>query len=134
MKKLKSLLKFWQEIVFIVVLGRSVLLITIDISEAFQHFFNIVFFCIFILMLICILGQFFWKNPTLALWLALLLGAGSIWMTIASLSNLLRMSTEDDNYLYTIFASFLFMGLIAVAISMPFKYFKKNNVQSTNKV
>jgi len=123
-KSLKSVLKFWQEIIFIIALGILVGGITMNISISFQYKINIVFYCLFALLLICLIGQFYWKNLALALWLAVILGLGSAYMILAALSDLVKMTYTDEGYLYTIFALFLFMGLTVVAISMPFKYLR----------
>ena len=123
-KSLKSVLKFWQEIIFIIALVVLVGGITMNISVSFQHKINIVFYCFFVFLLICLIGQLHWKNVALALWLAVILGLGSAYMILAALSDLVKMTNTDEGYLYTVFALFLFMGLTVIAISMPFKYLK----------
>jgi len=126
-KVLKSAIKFWQEIFFIIGLGVLVVGMTMNAAVAFKQGINIVFYCIFISFIICLLGQFYWKNFVLALWLAVMLGLGSAYMILAVLSDLVKMTPADDGYLYTVFGLFLFMGLTVVAISMPFKYLKSIN-------
>jgi len=126
-KSLNSVLKFWQETIFIIALGILVGGITMNISISFQYKINIVFYCLFVLLLICLVGQFYWKNLALALWLAVILGLGSAYMILAALSDLVKMTKTDEGYLYTIFALFLSMGLTVIAISMPFKYFMPVN-------
>ena len=134
MKSLQSTLKFWQEIVFIIGLGILVFGMTMNAAVSFQQVFNIVFYCIFVSLLICLIGQFFWKNFVLALWLAVQLGFGSVWMILAALSDLAKMTPADDGYLYTVFGLFLFMGLTATAITMPFKYLKSDKEQKSPKI
>jgi len=121
-KLLNSALKLWQETIFIIALGILVGGITMNISISFQYKINIVFYCLFVLLLICLIGQFYWKNLALALWLSVILGLGSAYMILAALSDLVKMTNTDEGYLYTIFALFLSMGLTVIAISMPFKY------------
>ena len=130
-KSIKSSLKFWQEIVFIIGLGWLVSGITLNAAVAFKQGINIVFYCIFISFIICLLGQFYWKNFVLSLWLAIMFGLGSVWMILAALSDLVKMTPVDDGYIFTVFGLFLFMGLTVVAISMPFKYLKSINKNET---
>jgi hypothetical protein len=127
MKALKSTLKFWQEIVFVIALGILIFGITMNISVAFKQGVNIVFYCIFVFLLICLIGQFFWKSVTLSLWLAVILGFGSAYMILAALSDLAKMTPAEEGFTYTVFALFLSMGMTVVAISMPFKYLKTVN-------
>jgi len=123
-KALKSALNFWQEIVLIMGLGVLVFGMTMNAAVAFKQVINIVFYCIFVSLLICLIGQFFWKNFVLALWLAVQLGFGSVWMILAALSDLAKMSNTEGGFLYTIFALFVSIVLTITAISMPFKYSK----------
>jgi uncharacterized membrane protein len=132
MKSIKLALKFWQEIIFIVALGILVFGITTNISVNFTQVFNIVFYCIFVLLLICLIGQLYWKNLILALWLTVILGLGSAYMILAALSDLAKITTTDKDYIYTIFALLLSIGLTVTAISMPFKYFKSDSIQKDN--
>ena len=126
-KLLKSALYFWQEIIFVIVLGVLVVGITMNISISFQYKINIVFYSLFVLLLICLIGQFYWKNLVLSLWFAVIFGLGSAYMILAALSDLVKMANTDEGYLYTVFCLFLSMGLTVVAISMPFKYLKSVN-------
>ncbi|MDL2278307.1 hypothetical protein LJC57_06905 [Parabacteroides sp. OttesenSCG-928-G07] len=125
MKTLKSTLYFWQEIIFVIMLGVLIGRITMNISISFQYKINIAFYCLFVLLLACLIGQFYWKNSFLSLWLAVILGLGSVYMILASLSDLAKMANTDDSYLYTLFCLFLSIGLTVIAISMPLKYLKR---------
>jgi uncharacterized membrane protein len=127
MKSLKSALKFWQEIVFIIALGILVFGITMNISVAFKQGINIVFYCMFVFLLICLLGQFYWKNVVLSLWLAVILGFGSAYMILAALSDLAKMTPTEEGFTYTVFALFLSMGMTVIAISMAIKHIKAVN-------
>ena len=126
-KSFKSALYFWQEIVFAIALGILVFGITMNISVAFKQGINIVFYCVFILLLLCLIGQLYWKNAGLALWLAGMLGFGSAYMILAALSDLTKMTPDESGYIKTVFALFLSMGLTATAFTMPFKYLKSFN-------
>ena len=126
-KFLKSVLKFWQEVIFIIGFGILVGGITMNISISFQDKINIGFYCWFVMLLISLIGQFYWKNFALSLWLAVQLGLGSAYMILAALSDLAKMTYTDEGYLYTVLVMFLFMGLTVTAISMPFKYLRSIN-------
>jgi len=123
-KSLKSALKFWQEIIFIIGLGILVGGITMNISNSFQQTINIIFYCLFVFLLICLVGQLYWKNWILALCLSAILGIGSLYMFLAAVSDLVKMTNTDEGFLYTVFALFLFLGLVGTAITMPIKYLK----------
>jgi hypothetical protein len=127
--KLKSTLKFWQEIVFIISIGILVCGITINNSASFQHIINIVFYCIFVSLLVCLVGQFYWKSLVLGILLSIVLGLGSIYMIFAVLSDLAKISNVEVGGFQTkvglIFGLFLFIGLTVTAITMPVKYDKK---------
>ena len=127
MKSLKSALKFWQEIIFIIGLGIWVGGITMNISISFQYKINIVFYCLFVLLIGCLIGQFYWKSLALSLWLAVIMGLGSAWMVLAALSDLVKMTSADNGFRGLMFALFIFMGLTVIAISMPFKYIRSVN-------
>ena len=122
MTKLKSVLSFWQEIVFIIVIGFLVYGITINMAVAFQQVVNIVFYGIFIVLIACLIGQFYWKNLILGLQLAVLLGFGSIWMALAVMSDIAKLNKGGGAVFELTFAFVLSIGLIIAAISMPRKY------------
>ena len=120
---LKTVLKFWQEIVFIIAIGIIVFGITMNMKVSFQHVGNIIFYCIFVLLLVCLVGQFFWKNFALSLWLAVILGLGSMYMIIAILYDY-KNGDYHGTILGLMFGFFLAIGLTITAILMPVKYFK----------
>lgn len=126
-KLLKTVLKFWQEIIFIVGLGILVGGITMNINNSFQDTFNIVFYSLFVSLLICLIGQFYWKSWILALCLSTILGIGSFYMFMAVVSDLVKMTSIDYGLL---FGFFLFLGLVGTAITMPIKYLKFGNCQT----
>ena len=134
---LKSALKSWQEIIFIISLGILVFGITMNISVAFQQVINVVFYCIFALLLVCLIGQFFWKNLVLGIYLACLLGFGSLYMILAAVSDLAKLINAEATHIqffglftiseliYTILALCFSVVLTVAAISMPRKYLVK---------
>jgi hypothetical protein len=127
--KLKSLplvRKFWQEIIFALALAPLVFGMTMNASKAFHQVFNIISYCIFILLIACLVGQFYWKSLILSIWLACLFGLGSIYMTIGWLVELVKMKPAEEGYVLAMFALFFSLGLTAVSISMPFKYMKSD--------
>ena len=134
LKSLKSALFFWQELIFAIMIGILVFGITMNISVSFKHVFNIIFYCIFVLLIFCLIGQFFWKNLLLSIWLAVQLGFGSAYMILAALSDLIKMTPSEAGYIKTVFALILSLCLTATAISMPFKYIKlANNTEENEK-
>ena len=125
MNKLKLLLKFWQEIVFLIPIGILIggQMITMDFSAVFHFWF---FHSMLLLVFICLIGQFYWKNLILGIFLALVLGLFSGYMILAAWSDLIKMTNTEEGYIKTMFALFLFTGLTIIAISMPFKYIVKS--------
>lgn len=119
--RLKPVLLFWQEVFFLIVLGVLVIGMTLNISTSFQHAINIVFYCLFFLLLSGLVGQLFWRNRDLAIALSVVLGVGSGYMVLAILSDLIGGSVNVQ----TLLGLFLYFGLIVAAITMPFKYKNK---------
>jgi len=119
MKSLQSALKFWQEIFFIIGLGFLVFGMTMNAAVAFKQGINIVFYCIFILLIMCLIGQFFWKNFVLALWLAVIFGLSSLYMIFGWFVELVKMTDT-----WGVVSLFFFIGLTVAAITMPVKYIK----------
>jgi len=120
MKSLKSVLKFWQEIVFIISIGLLLIELTKWVIRSQTMDGWDIFMVMWLLPLfVCLIGQFFWKNLALALWLSVLLGLSSvivILMAIWGISNSPSYSTESF--------AMLIIGLISViaVITMPRKY------------
>jgi hypothetical protein len=116
---LKSVLKFWQEIIFIIALGILISGIIMNHQAAFHKGINIVFFGIFVLLLACLIRQFYWKSPVLGCILAFIFMLNSAYMTLGWLLELVQMTDTIG-----LFSLFLFIGLTTTAISMFVKYFK----------
>ena len=105
--------------IFIIAIGVLVVGITMNYSVSFKDSTNIVFFCIFVSLLISLIGQLFWKNLSLAMLLATVLGLGSIYMTMGWFIEVIK-----DADIWAILAFVLFVGLSFAAITMPIKYVK----------
>ena len=114
----KSALKYWQEIIFIIALGALIFGITMNISVAFQQVGNIVAYCIFVSLLICLISQLFWKNSILGIVLSGIFGLASFYMAFGWL-------VDKEAYevsVFRIFSIILFVGLAVTAGFMLFKH------------
>ena len=130
MKKLNlnSIRPFWQEIIFIIIFGFLLSGMVLNASVSFQYTKNIVFFCIFLFMFICLIGQFYLKSFALGLWLSVLLVISFLLMFFVFFAILIKLpegNTKD--YIILISGLFLFFGLMITAFTMPFKYLYDNN-------
>ena len=85
-KSLKSVLKFWQEIVFIVPIGFGLTALAKEVILGYtMDGCDIFLVCFFAPLLICLIGQFFWKSEALAICLSVLLGASSFVVILMAL-------------------------------------------------
>jgi len=132
MKSLKSALKFWQEIVFIVMTGLPLTVFIKDLIILGRTIdgTDILCLCFLIPVFLCLAGQFFWKNGTLSMCLAPLLFLYSLFWIFVSFA-MPRYIDYDvpnpNNYLRpVIFIGALF--LIFAAITMPKKYYSNNAI------
>jgi len=110
-KSLKSVLKVWQEIVFIIAVGILVVwsLINVFAKDIYFHIY-IVFF----LLLICLIGQLFWKNSILGMALSIVFGFSSFYMVFGWLVD----KETNEVPLMKILAICFFVGLTVTAVSM----------------
>ena len=128
MKSLKSMLKFWQEIVLVVPIG--LLLIEIAKNRMFQQTMDgsDIFMVIWFLpLLVCLVGQFFWKNEALAVTLSVLLGLSAVIVILMGLWGI----NNNDIPLYRTQSIIMFViGVVSViaVITMPRKYNPNINV------
>ena len=120
-KVLKSVLKFWQEIVLIIPIvlllieiinNRVIRTQTIDGGDIFMIIW-------FLPLLVCLVVQFFRKNETLAVTLSVLLGLSSvivIFMALWGINNSPSYRTES--------VIMFVIGVVSViaVITMPRKY------------
>jgi hypothetical protein len=118
-KVLKSVLKFWQEIVFAVSIG--LLLIEITGSVMFRQTmdgWDILLVSFMFPLFICLIGQFFQKNETLAVYLSVLLGISSFVFILMALYFIATTGTKTvEAVTMLIFGIFL----LVAAITMSFK-------------
>ena len=78
-KSVKIVLKFWQEIVFVVPIGVLLIEITKYVMRSQTMDGADIFMVIWFLpLLVCLVGQFFWKSEALAVTLSVLLGLSSV--------------------------------------------------------
>jgi FtsH-binding integral membrane protein len=119
-KSLKSVLKFWQEIVLAVPIGlllieitkNRMLRLTMDGADIFMVLW-------FLPLLVCLVGQFFWKKEAVAETLSVFLGVSAvivILMALWGISNSPSYRTES--------IAMLVIGVVSViaVITMPRKY------------
>lgn len=122
MKTLKTVLKFWQEIVFVIPLGILLIEMSTKYFVVFRQTIDIVCFCFFSILLICLVGQFFWKNKILAVILSVVLGLSSFVLILISLYAL----TTSLQVVQAVTMLFLGLFLSFTAIKMFMKFFQKN--------
>ena len=130
MKPLKSIQQSWQEIVFILAVGTLIFGITMNISVAFQQVGNIVAYCIFVLVLICLISLLFKQRLILGMCLAPILGFCSFYGFIGWIIDKEVQGVQDIQLLcLRILSICFFAGLTLTAVSMFFKYIKNNDVE-----
>ena len=127
-KSLKFVLKFWQEIAFVVSIGLLLIEITKAVMRGYSMDSSEVFLVCFMLPLfICLIGQFFWKNGTLAICLSVLLGLSSFVFILMALY-FIGTTSASANIVRAITMLILGIFLLVAAITMP----KKNEYQPDN--
>ena len=125
MKSLKSVVKFWQEIVFTVSIGLLLIVLTKWVYNSNTMDRWDIFLASFLLPLfICLIGQFFWKNGSLAVILAFLLGLSSIVFIFMSVYYMSTTSTEMVQAIIMFVMGFLYLG---ASFTMPIKFFPNEN-------
>ena len=121
---LKSALKFWQEIVFVISIG----LFLIEVSKWITHSqtmdgWDILLICWMAPLLICLVGQFFWKNKTLAITLSVLLGLSSVIVVLMALSGIFNSPSYRTESIVMLVIGIV---LVIAAFKMPAKYDPSN--------
>ncbi|MCL2247605.1 MAG: hypothetical protein FWC10_10960 [Lentimicrobiaceae bacterium] len=121
-KSLKSVLKFWQEIVLAVPIG--LLLIEITKNRILQRTMDgadIFMVLWFLPLLVCLLGQFFWKKEAVAEVLSVFLGVSAVIVILMALWGSPSYRMES--------ITMLVIGVISViaVITMPRKYNPNSN-------
>lgn len=120
MNLLKSILKFWQEIFFIISTG----LLLIEITKWVMHSQTIdrwdIFLVFWILPLfICLIGQFFWKKRALAIILSIPLGLSSVVVIFMALYGIFNSQAYRAE---SIMMFIIGVVLVIAAFKMSFKY------------
>ena len=130
MKSFKSVQKFWQEIVFMIPVGISIIVMLIDIynGRIINDGLGIATFFSHVILFICIVGQFFWKNGTLSICLAPLLILYSLFWVFAFFAMPMTNPIEHVYLRPVLIICALF--LVFVAITMPGKFCSNENSQN----
>lgn len=85
-KSLKSVLKFWQEIIFIISIGLGLTVFAKAVLQGYNvDGWDIFLVCFFVPLLSGLIGQFFWKNRCLASILSAFLGVSSFVIILMAL-------------------------------------------------
>ena len=120
-KSLKSVLKFWQEIVFIIPIGFGLTALTKAVIFGYtMDAWDIFLVCFFVPLLFCLIGQFFWKNEALAVCLSVLLGLSSFVVILMALYGISTTSIKMIMIQSIIMLIWGIIGIVA-AITMPLK-------------
>ena len=136
MKLLKSALKFWQEIVFMIPVGILMTIFLVDVLNGrFIDGLGIAIICFHAVLFVCLVGQFFWKNGTLALCLTPLLVLYSLfWIFVSyAMPRYIDYNVPNpNNYLRPVLLiSALFLIFAAITMSKKF-YPNENNENALN--
>ena len=127
-QSLKSVLKFWQEIVFVVSIGLLLIEITKSVMlRQTMDRWDIFLVCFMLPLFICLIGQFFWKKKALAVCLSVLLGLSSFVFILMALY-FIGTTSASANIVRAITMLILGIFLLVAAITMP----KKNEYQPDN--
>ena len=131
-QSLKSALKFWQEIFFMIPVGISIFIMVMDIYKDNGRFnidwLGIATFCFHVILFICIVGQFFWKNGTLSKYLAPILVLYSFFWAFAFFA--MPMSNPVEHAFLRPVLVFFALFLVFVASTMPRKFNPNINVDA----
>ena len=120
-KSFKSSLKFWQEIAFIVSIGLFFIYVARAVMLGYIMDKSEIFLVCFILPLfICLVGQFFWKNKTLAVCLSVLLGLSSFGFILMALHFIIGTASIKLAQTVTVLIWNIF--LLVAAITMPINF------------
>jgi peptidoglycan/LPS O-acetylase OafA/YrhL len=118
-RSLKSLLKYWQEIVFIISIG--ILLFEIAKFNLVQNSIDVLDIALLSLILplfICLIGQLYWNNKTLSIVLSAILSIASF---ILILMAFYFMATTSSKLLQAFTMLILGIFLLFAGLTMPGK-------------
>ena len=129
MKSLKLVLKFWQEIIFMIPVGISIIVMLIDIYNGrINDGLGIVISCFHVILFICIIGQLFWKNEALSICLTPLLVVYSLFWVFAFYAMPMTNPIEHVYLRPVLIICALFF--VFVAITMPIKYHRNDSFRT----
>lgn len=115
-------IKFWQEIVFVIPVGIFLIDLFIGHPEMFDEVFDIAIICFHLVLFICLVGQFFWKNRKVAIVLTPFLLLYSFFGVFVSYA-----MPKDNPYSHLrILILILALFFVVATISMLEKYLTKS--------
>ena len=124
----KTTLKFWQEIVFVIPIGFFLIVLLIDVFNGrfgmFDDLLCIATVCFHVIIFICLVGQFFWKNETLGVILTPFLLLYSLFLIFAYYA--MPKDNPNDHLRHVLLIGALF--LVFAVISMWRKYSRNNSL------
>lgn len=129
-KLLKSALKFWQEIAFLVPIGLLLIEITKWVMRSqTMDGWNIFLVLWFLPLFICLLGQFFWKNEALAITLSLFLGLSSVVVILMAFYGIINSPSHRIGSIVM-----LIIGVVCIiaTFTMPIKYIQSGTTDANN--
>ncbi|MEL0653311.1 hypothetical protein V6246_17960 [Algibacter sp. TI.3.09] len=122
----KSLLKYWQEIVFIISIGLLLFEITkFNLTQNSIDSWDIVLLSLIFPLFVCLIGQFYWNNKTLSTALSVLLTIGSF---IVVLMALYFIGTTNSKFLQAI--SMLIFGIFLLFTAFTMTRKNRSNTQN----
>lgn len=131
-KSLKSVLKFWQEIVFVVPIGFGLTALAITVMLGYtMDGWDILLVCFFVPLLICLICQFFWKSGVLSSILSVLLGISSFIVILMALYGISTTSIETIMIQSIIMLIGGITGVVAAITMSASNKFAPNNFGKT---
>jgi hypothetical protein len=134
MKSLKSMLRFWQEIFFIIPMGIILIVMVSDVfmrqTSMFDDGLGIATFCFLLILFICLIGQLFWKNEVVSLCITPLLVLYSLFWIFVSFAMPKYIAYDipnPNNHLRPVIL-IVALFLLFAAITMPRKYMNKTSI------
>lgn len=128
-KSLKLALKFWQEIVFVVPIGFGLTaLAKAAILGYDMDGWDIFLVCLFMPLLISLIGQFFWKSRALASVLSVFLGISSFAVILMAFYGINTTSIEMTMIQSIIMLIWGIIGVVAaITMTVPQNKFVPDN-------
>ncbi|WP_430816596.1 hypothetical protein [Carboxylicivirga sp. RSCT41] len=85
-KALKTLLKYWQEIIFIVSIGLLLFEVTkFNLIKNSIDGWDIALLSFILPLFVCLIGQFYWNNKALSIILSVILSIGSFVLILMAI-------------------------------------------------